>query len=47
MHLVVFVVVIELNKRRSKGEIDFVSGEVDSELLDKNLQTIRDLLNSD
>ena len=38
---------VELNKRRSKGEIDFVSGEVDSELLDKNLQTIRDLLNSD
>lgn len=38
---------VELNKQRSKGEIDFVNGEVDESLLDQNLQTIRDLLNTD
>lgn len=38
---------VTLEGKRSKGEIDFVDGEVDPVLLDKNLQTIRDLLNID
>lgn len=37
---------VTLDGKRSKGEIDFVNGEIDSTLLDKNLQAIRDLLNT-
>lgn len=38
---------VGLDVRRPKGEIDFVDGVVDEDLLDKNLQSIRDLLNSE